>query len=390
MFGLMSAVSMGCGGPPASDAARRPGIAAASNVIVIPPDSPRLATIRVEPLQLATMSAEEVVTPGRIEINPNRISRVTLPGAGRITRVLVKTGDQVSAGEPLLVMESPEAQDAASAYAQGESAVAQAAASLTQANLATAKAKADHDRALDLYEHDAIAYKELLNAESVYLQAKAAAEQAAAAVEQARAALQLSLKRLQLLGLKPGDERMEVSVRAPLPGRVLDLAVVAGEFRPDPAAPVMTIADLRTVWLISDVPENSLRLVRVGETVEISLDAYPGEVFRGRAARIADTLDPRTRTARVVVELDNPQGRLKPEMFGRVRHSDVETRTPALPVGAVVQDGSRTIVYVERTRGEFEVRVVVAGRRSGDLIAIAEGVQPGERVVVDGVMLLRN
>jgi cobalt-zinc-cadmium efflux system membrane fusion protein len=386
---LIGALLAGCGPGAASDAPPAPA-SPASNVIVIPQDSPQLAHIRVEPLQEVAMSGDEFFTPGRIEVNPNRISRVTLPVAGRVTSVLVKTGDQVSVGQTLLTIESPEAQDAAAAYAQGESGVAQAAAALTQANLATAKAKADYDRAIDLFENDAIAKKELLNAESIYLQAKAASQQAQAALEQAQAARVLGLKRMQLLGLKPGDERLEVAVRAPLSGKVLELAVVAGEFRPDPSAPVMTIADLRSVWLISDVPENAIRLVGVGEPVEIHFDAYPGEEFRGRTARIADTLDPRTRTLRVVVELDNQNGRLKPEMFGRVRHRDAQSRIPALPAGAIVQDGPRSIVYVERATGEFEAREIVPGRRSGDMIAIASGVALGERVVVDGVMLLRN
>lgn len=390
LLGLIGAISSGCGGRAASETAPVPATTPASNVIVIPQGSPKLASIRVESLQEIAMPVGEVFTPGRIEVNPNRISRITLPAAGRVTGVLVKIGDQVSAGQMLLTIESPEAQDAAAAYAQGESGVAQAAAALTQADLATAKAKADYDRAIDLFEHDAIAKKELLNAESIYLQAKAASQQAQAALETAQAARVLGLKRLQLLGLEPGDEKLDVEVRAPLSGKVLELAVVAGEFRPDPSAPVMTIADLCTVWLVSDVPENAIRLVGVGKPVEISFDAYPSEEFRGRTARIADTLDPRTRTLRVVVELDNPNGRLKPEMFGRVRHTDAPSRTLALPAGAVVQDGLRSIVYVERARGEFEARQIIPGRRSGDMISIASGVAPGERVVVDGVMLLRN
>jgi multidrug efflux pump subunit AcrA (membrane-fusion protein) len=77
-------------------------------------------------------------------------------------------------------------------------------------------------------------------------------------------------------------------------------------------------------------------------------------------------------------------------MFGRIRHKEAARETPALPVGAVIQDGGKSIVYVEQGKGRFEAREVITGHRSGDLVTIVSGVQPGERVVVDGVMLLRS
>jgi cobalt-zinc-cadmium efflux system membrane fusion protein len=359
-------------------------------VVIIPPDSPKLAQIRVEPLQLVNLPAGEVTAPGKVEANPNLISRVPLPVPGRVARVLVKLGDSVTAGQPILMIESPEANDASANYVRSESLIAQAKAALTQANVAMAKAKADYDRATALFEREAVAQKETLNTKSAYEQLQAAAEQAAAAVEQAKAARTQALKRLQLLGLKPDEAKPQIVVRSPLAGKVLELSVVAGEYRNDTTAPVMTIADLRTVWVTSDVPENSLRLVKVGETVDILFDAYPGEDFRGRVARVADMLDPKTRTIKVMIELGNARGRFKPEMFGRIRHLEAMRRTPALPVGAIIQDGGKNIVYVEQNKGRFEAREVITGHRSGDLVAIVSGVLPGERVVVDGVMLLRS
>ena len=93
----------------------------------------------------------------------------------------------------------------------------------------------------------------------------------------------------------------------------------------------MTIADLSTVWMSSDVPEPSIRFVRVGEEVEITLVAFPGEVLRGRVARIADTLDAQTRTLKVHVELPNPSGRFRPEMFGSIRHAGSMRSLPVIP-----------------------------------------------------------
>src|SRR5215470_13604397 len=109
-------------------------------------------------------------------------------------------------------------------------------------------------------------------------------------------------ERLRLLGLKPGEAEPLVVVRAPLAGKVMEISIVAGEYRNDTTAPVMTIADLRRVWMTSDVPENSIRLISVGESVDITLDAYPGQAFSGRVERVADTLDPKTRTIKVMIE----------------------------------------------------------------------------------------
>jgi cobalt-zinc-cadmium efflux system membrane fusion protein len=383
----------GCGGRAEQNLDRLAPLAMAPappGVIIIPPDSPKLAQIRVEPIKLEAMPAGEVTAPGKVEVNPNRISRVPLPVAGRVTRVLVKLGDSVAAGQPLLMLESPEANAATTACRQSESAVTQANAALSQANAALVKAQADHDRAADLFAHDSIAKKEVINADSALKQSKAAVELAQAGVEQAEAARAQALKALELLGIKPGDAKPQVIVRAPLAGKVLEIGIVAGEYRNDTTAPVLTIADLRAVWMTSDVPENSIRLISVGEFVEITLDAYPDQTFNGRVARIADTLDPKTRTVKVMIELNNARGRLKPEMFGRIRHSEGVRETPALPVGAIVQDGGKNIIYVEKGKGKFEAREVVTGRRSGGLTPIVSGARPGERVVVDGVMLLRG
>jgi cobalt-zinc-cadmium efflux system membrane fusion protein len=359
-------------------------------IVIIPPDSPKLAQIRVEPIKLEAMPAGEVTAPGKVEVNPNRVSRVPLPVAGRVTQVLVRLGDSVAAGQPLLMLESPEANAATTACRQSELAVTQANAALSQANAALVKAQADYDRAADLFAHDSIAKKEVINAESALKQSKAAVELARAGVEQAEAAKAQALKAVGLLGIKPGDAKPRVVVHAPLAGKVLEIGIVAGEYRNDTTAPVLTIADLRAVWMTSDVPENSIRLISAGESVDITLDAYPDQTFSGRVARIADTLDPKTRTVKVMIELNNARGRLKPEMFGRIRHLEGVREIPALPVGAIVQDGGKNIIYVEQGKGRFEAREVVTGRRSGDLAPIVSGARPGERVVVDGVMLLRG
>ena len=345
-------------------------------LVVIPPDSPMLGQIRVEPVRTADLPTEEVVVPGKIEVNPNRVSHVVMPVTGRVVSVLVKLGDAVTEGQPLLAIQSPDADTAMASYLQAE-------ASVTQAKATLAKAQADFNRLTDLYEHKAVAKKDVLDANNTLTQTKAAMDQVQAAREQ-------TVRRLRLLGLKPGDFRQQVIVRAPLTGKVLEINVAPGEYRNDTNASLMTIADLRTVWVVSDVPESYIRFIDVGERVEISLVAYPGETFEGRVMRIADTVDPQTRTVKVRAEMDNTSAHFRPEMFGSVHHIDSMEPTPILPVGAVIQGGGQSVVFVEVGPGRFQQTEVTVGKRKGDVVPLLNGVQAGERVVVDGAMLLKG
>ncbi len=276
-----------------------------------------LSQIRREKVADAELATDEVIAPGKIEANPNRISKVVAPVAGRVARVLVAVGDAVRQGQPLFTIESPDADAAMSAHLQADAAVTQARATLL-------KAQADAERTKDLFDHNAVAKKEMLNADSALAQAQAALDQALASREQAE-------RRLSVLGLAPRDFKQQVTVRSPLSGKVLELSVVPGEYRNDTSAPVMTIADLSTVWVSSQVPETYIRFIQPREKVEIRLVAYPDETFEGRVRQIADTVDPQTRTVKVHAELDNADGRLRPEMFGSIHHIESTMRMPVVP-----------------------------------------------------------
>jgi cobalt-zinc-cadmium efflux system membrane fusion protein len=152
----------------------------------------------------------------------------------------------------------------------------------------------------------------------------------------------------------------------------------------------MTIADLSTVWVTSQVPESYIRFVQRGERVEINLVAYPGETFQGRVSRIADTVDAQTRTVKVQAEMDNRSERFRPEMYGSIHHIESTAPITVVPFAAVFQDGVRTVVFVEQAPGRFEERNVSIGKRAGDVVRIVSGVKPGDSVVVDGVMLLKG
>ena len=338
--------------------------------------SPQLRQIHVDTVRERSFAVDEVVAPARIELNPNRVSRVMLPVAGRIVTTLVHIGDSVSRGQPMLQLESSDADSAVSTVVQAE-------ASVVQAKAAYRKAKADYDRLTELLAQDAVAKKDVLAAEAALSQAEAGMEQADATRQQAQA-------RVALLGLRTNQPHLRIDVAAPISGKVLEMSAVAGEFRNDTSTPVMTIADLSSVWISSDVPENQIREIRVDEVLQVELTAWPAATFQAKVTRIADIVDPATRTVKVYAELPNPRGQLKPEMFGRVRHVSETHSLAAVPAGAVIEGAGSSYVFREVQPGTFERTPVTIAGRTRDFVGISSGLTRGAHVVVDGAMLLKT
>ncbi len=155
-------------------------------------------------------------------------------------------------------------------------------------------------------------------------------------------------------------------------------------------ARIYTIADLSQVWVQLDAYESDLRWVHPGQEVEFSAEAYPGESFKGEIAFIDPMVNPRTRTARVRVNLANPGGKLKPEMFVRaVVQAELdpeagEENPLVIPASAPLITGKRAVVYVEKEPGLYEGREVILGSRAGDYYVVEDGLHEGERVVSRG------
>ena len=365
----------GCGEKQAADPPAVSVSAVKSGRIAFDANSPQLRELKVETVVAVEVPASSVVAPGTIQVNPNRVSHVVLPVAGRVVAVLAKLGDSVDQGAAVLRVVSTDADTAVGAYAQAQAGVAQAKTLLLKGN-------ADLERVRDLFEHNAVAKKEVLNDESIVAQSQSGLDQAEAAERQA-------LRRLQLLGLTPGEYGQQLTVTAPVSGKILDVTVVPGEYRNDLSASLMTIADLSSVWAVSDVPETDIRFIRMGEPLDVELSAYPGETFRAKVTRIADILDPQTRTVKVSAELSNPQGRLRPEMYGQIRHVGAMAKLPVIPAGAVIQNEGSSMVYREISPGVFEPVTITVGDRVGDRIVVRSGISAGDRIVTEGVLLLR-
>ena len=368
----------GCSKPGTSHADSAPSLAVATrsgNLVKFPAGHPQLSRIRVATIQSARIPEDEVVAPGKIELDPGRVSRVAVPVPGRISRVLVGLGDDVKAGQPVITLESTEVSAVTSALRQ-------ATANLMQANATLAKSEADLARTRDLLADRAIAQKEVLAAEATVAQSKASVEQAQASRDEAT-------RKLEILGLQPGAMDQRVTVKAPVSGKVVEITGASGDYRNDTNTPVMTIADLSTVWVTADIPEDRIRLIRIGETVEVSMPAFPGERLTGRVRRIGDAVDPQTRTIKVRAELANPVGRYRPEMFATIRHVQRFTTLPVIPRGALLQQQDSNTVFLERAQGEFEEVPVAVAWQDEKQVAIRSGVKAGDRVVVDGITQLK-
>lgn len=351
-------------------------IVSTPNSVTLPPGAPQLAKLKIEAVRLEEVATDEVAAPASLEANPNRVAHATLPVAGRVTSVAVKLGDAVREGQPLLQLESQEV-DAA------ELAVRQADTAIVQAKTIEQKAQTDVDRLADLYAHQAVAQKEVLAAQNALALAKSSVDVAASAKQQ-------TLRRLEILGLKAGAFGQRLTIPAPLSGKVLSMSVVAGEYRNDLSVPLMTIADLRTLWVSSNVPESYIRHCRIGGAVEIELVAFPGEVFRGYVSHIADTVDSETRSIKVRAELDNSSGRFRPEMYGQIRYGQLKERLPIVPESAILQDSGQPSLWVETKAGQFERRQVTLAKHFDGRVAIREGLRAGDRVVTSGAIYLKG
>lgn len=374
---LVVALVSGCGDaepPPLPAAANGSTLEDDAELIHLAPDSPMLEQLKVAELTEHELPIDEVVSPAKLEIDPSKYSRVLLPVPGRIVDVAVSVGEHVDAGDVLIKLDSPQTDAAIAEFRQAEADVAGAMAAIV-------KAERDLERVRGLYEHDAVAHKELLNAEAAHAKAKAE-------LTRARAERHQTARMLKLLDVANGRRDHVIGVRAPISGKVLEVSVAPGEYHTDTTVPLMTIADLQTLFVAANVAEDSIRRITVGESVEIELVAFPHELLHAQVVRIADVLDPDSRTIEVIAKLPNPEGRFRPEMFGRVRHHERTANVPAVPLAGVVQRDTHDVVLVERSRGTYEIRTIETGARAGGFAAVTNGVSLGERIVVDGALLL--
>ena len=372
-------LSTGCAKPAPQAAAKVEATPAARKglpgEVLMDANAPELKQMKIEVVRAVPVPVDEVTTTARIQANPHRVGHAVVPVPGRIVSVMAKLGDLVARGQPLVAMES-------AMVAEAESAFVQAEASVRQAQIALAKAEADAARIADLYEHQAVAQKEVLAAQTTAALTKTSIEQTMSVRDQAR-------RRLELLGLKAGEFQQRIVVTAPISGKVMEVSVVEGEFRNEINTALVTITDLSRVWVESQVPESKIRLFRVGGIADLELIAYPNETFHAKVTRIADSVDSETRTIKVDAEMENSSGRLRPDMFGSLRYSAGDRPCPWIPEGAVVRLNGIDLVFVEQSAGRFLSVAVELGKLQQGGYPVTKGIKAGDRVVTQGAVYLK-
>ncbi len=186
---------------------------------------------------------------------------------------------------------------------------------------------------------------------------------------------------------RTGTPMKDLTFRAPHAGVITKRDAIPG-MRVNAGDMPIELVDLGRVWVVADVYETEIRHLQLGMPATLTLEAYPDRTFRGRVAFIAPRLDPATRTIAVRLEFPNPTGELKPDMFGEVVLHGTSRRGLRIPGDAVIDSGTREIVFVSLGDGRFQPRQVELGDADGDRVEVVKGLSEGERVVTRANFLI--
>ena len=320
--------------------------------------------VTVEP----SMLARQLRRTGAVSDNAFTTTPVITQVGGPVARVLVVPGQHVTAGEAMLEVASPE-------YSQLLDTYLKARDTFRVANI-------NYARAQDLYQHNAIAQRDLLQAESDR--------------DQAQADLNAAEASLKILGVKDPDglakatSSAEIPVLAPISGEVVERMVSLGQVVQAGQTQAFTISDMRSVWVLADVYQADLAYVHLGDKVVVETDAYPDR-FHGRISYISAALDPNTRTLHARIVVDNPGEKLKKGMYctalimaGTLRNAI------AIPDAAILRDDQNSpFVYVQSGTNQFARRGVTIGESHDGNTRVLSGLAPGDKVVGSGSLFLQ-
>jgi len=353
---------------------RAPAVAcdkAATPITLGHPGVVQQAGIALAPARPATGSARITAT-GRIAFPTDRHAQLSSRAAGIVSAVTADLGQQVAAGAVLLRIDSAD--------------LGAAVARLRQALAQELRWRRGTERQRQLAADGIGNADDLTTAESSLAQAEAA-------VAGARQALRnLGLTPAEIAAVAAGeDAAATLELRAPFAGTVIALSAAPGEHC-ERGERLVTVADTSRVWAMLDLPERDLRHIRQGQAVPVRADIDGGEAVSGTVTWIAPSVDPRTRTVPVRVELDNTEGRFRSGQFVVASIPQRSERDLVLvPREAVQWDGCCNVVFVPGASDrQFETRKVQVDHQDGPLVAIASGIAPGQQVVTSGSWLLKT
>jgi len=329
-------------------------------------------TVEVATSHRASVAAEVTVVGNLVG---DATVSVAPRAAGRIQDISVRLGDRVSRGQRLASIEDFEIQEQVK-QAEAAQEVAQATIRQREADLQLAQTNVERSR--NLYQRQLLPKQTLDDNESRYLSAVASVDLAKAQSSQTKA-------RLDELRINLAN----TIITSPVNGFVSRRAVDPGAFVSQ-NAPVVDVVDISTVRLVANIVEKDLKDLRAGATTRVEVDAYPGEEFMGRIARVSPVLDPATRTAPIEIEIPNRDFRLKPGMYARVNIT-TSTRKDALvvPANAVVDLGGRRGVFTPINESAI-FRSLQLGTEQSDFIEVLGGLEDGETIITTGAGALRD
>lgn len=319
-----------------------------------------------------------VELPGELVPNEDHTAHVGATSEGRVLRVNTNVGDRVSRGHALVVLQS-------------------ANASAARADLVKAQSDVNSRRAALVYARSARERAErLLNAKAGSRQdvdrTRADEELAQSALTAAEAELSRARATLQQLGVSAPNG--EMVIRSPIAGVVLTRDVVPGAVV-QPGAPLVSVSDIRTLWLKVAASDAVANTIRPNQQVRFTVAALPAETFQARVNSIGGSLDPHTRTLPVRATVDNASGKLRPNMFATVQlDAGAVTSAMAVPDTAIVLVDEKPVVFVARPAADggatFERRSVQLGNKSGERTLVIGGIHPGDDVVIDGAFAVKS
>lgn len=330
-------------------------------VLRFPVDAPQLASVQTTVTAASALPMTDVLS-ARVVYDEDATARIGVGIAGRIIALKAAPGDSVRAGQVLAEIDSPD--------------LGTALADLDKARADEQRKRLLADRAKELVSGEAIAAKDWDALQADLAQAHA---------ETVRAAQRV--KNLNPQGLRITGQHLNLT--SPIAGVVAERnATPALEVSASLSAPLFVITQPQRLWLMIDLPESLLGRLKPGGQVEVESDAYPGTRFLARLAHGAQLVDPNTRRVTVRALLDNPDGKLLPEMFVRARLLQSVGKGVPVPNSALVHRGVNTYVFVQTAAGEFVRRRVVLLTQGGDTSYVGAGLAGGEHVVTGGALLL--
>jgi len=304
---------------------------------------------------------------GAVSYNAFNTTPVITQVGGPVSRLLAVPGQRVKKGQSLLEVSSPD--------------YSLLFASYVKARDTFRVADKNYDRAKDLYEHHAIAERDLLSAESDRIQAQAD--------------LNAALLGLKILGIPKPEElekapTAEIPLYAPIDGEIVERDVAPGQLLQAGVTQAFIISDMSSVWVLANIYQSDLADVKVGDEVSVQTDSYP-DAFHGRISFISPALDPNTRTLQARIVVDNPGEKLKNNMYVTATVNAGSTRNAiAVPDASVLRDDeNQPFVYVATNSNQFGRRAVDIGPSQGGKTQITKGLSPGDKVVGNGAVFLQ-